>query len=151
MGFESVPLLIFWKSLGKIGLNSSLNFWQKFPVKPFSPGVSVLENFWRMGQYFNLLLVSSSFLGASLVAQMAKNIPAMWETRFNHGLGIFPGEGTGNPLQYHCLEKPMYRGNLEDHGVTLFLIQSWQVVCFKNVSFYPRLCNVLAYNCPQSI
>ena len=26
------------------------------------------------------------------------------------GLGGFPGEGNGNPLQYSCLEKPMDRG-----------------------------------------
>ena len=26
------------------------------------------------------------------------------------GLGRFPGEGNGNPLQYSCLEKPMERG-----------------------------------------
>ena len=26
-----------------------------------------------------------------------------------HGLGRFPGEGNGNPLQYSCLESPMDR------------------------------------------
>ena len=26
------------------------------------------------------------------------------------GLGRFPGEGLGNPLQYSCLENPMGRG-----------------------------------------
>ena len=26
------------------------------------------------------------------------------------GLGRSPGEGTGNPLQYSCLENPMDRG-----------------------------------------
>ena len=26
------------------------------------------------------------------------------------GLGISPGEGNGNPLQYSCLENPMDRG-----------------------------------------
>ena len=28
------------------------------------------------------------------------------------GSGIFPGEGTGNPLQYSCLENPMDKGAL---------------------------------------
>ena len=28
----------------------------------------------------------------------------------NPGLGRFPGEGNGNPLQYSCLENPMDRG-----------------------------------------
>ena len=27
------------------------------------------------------------------------------------GLGIFPGGGHGNPLQYSCLENPMNRGD----------------------------------------
>ena len=26
------------------------------------------------------------------------------------GLGRFPGEGNGNPLQFYCLENPMDRG-----------------------------------------
>ena len=38
---------------------------------------------------------------ASLVAQMVKNPPGMWEIP---GLGRFPGGGHGNPLQCSCLE-----------------------------------------------
>ena len=38
------------------------------------------------------------------------------------GLGRFPGEGNGNPLQYSCLENPMDGGAwcrpLTVHGVT---------------------------------
>ena len=36
------------------------------------------------------------------------------------GLGRFPGEGNGNPLQYSCLENPMNRGAWQAivHGVT---------------------------------
>ena len=35
-------------------------------------------------------------------------------------LGIFPGEGNGNPLQYSCLENPMDRGAwwATVHGIT---------------------------------
>ena len=35
------------------------------------------------------------------------------------GLGRSPGEGSGNPLQYYCLEKPMDRGawNAIVHGI----------------------------------
>ena len=39
---------------------------------------------------------------ASLVAQMVKNLPEMWET----WLGRSPGGGHGNPLQYSDLENP---------------------------------------------
>ena len=42
-----------------------------------------------------------------LVAQTVKNQPAMQETRVRT-LGW--EEGIGNPLQYSCLENPMYRG-----------------------------------------
>ena len=44
---------------------------------------------------------------ASLVAQMVKNLPTMWETRSVPGLGRAPGEGNGNPLQDSCLENSM--------------------------------------------
>ena len=37
---------------------------------------------------------------ASLGAQTVKYLLAMQETGFNPGLGEFPGEGNGNPLQY---------------------------------------------------
>ena len=40
---------------------------------------------------------------ASLVAQMVKNLPAVWET-WVQSLVRSPGEGNGNPLQYSCLE-----------------------------------------------
>ena len=35
------------------------------------------------------------------------------------GSGISPGEGNGNPLQYSCLENPIYRGawRVTVHGV----------------------------------
>ena len=51
------------------------------------------------------------FLMASLMAQMVKNLPAMWETRVQSlGRERFPGKRHGNPLQYSCLEDPMDRG-----------------------------------------
>ena len=45
-----------------------------------------------------------------LVAQRVKRLPAMQETRFNPGSGRSPEEGSGNPLQYSCLENPVDRG-----------------------------------------
>ena len=54
---------------------------------------------------------------ASLVAQMAKNLPAL--KGLISGLGESPGEGNGNPLQYSCLENPMDKGawGAITHGV----------------------------------
>ena len=45
---------------------------------------------------------------------MVKNPPAsagdIRDTGLIPGLGRFPGEGNGNPLQYSCLGNPMDRG-----------------------------------------
>ena len=44
---------------------------------------------------------------ASLLAQMVKNLPAMWNTLDSiPGLGRSLGGEHGNPLQYSCLENP---------------------------------------------
>ena len=45
--FGSLPSsAIFWKSLNKIDISSSLNFWQNSPVKPSGPGLFfLLEDF----------------------------------------------------------------------------------------------------------
>ena len=53
--------------------------------------------------------------GASLVAQMLKNLPAMQKTQFLFS----PREEHGNPPQYSCLENPMDRGTWQAtvHGV----------------------------------
>ena len=41
------------------------------------------------------------------MAQMVKNVHAMWETLgLIPGLGRSPGRGHGNLLQYSCLENP---------------------------------------------
>ena len=40
-----------------------------------------------------------------------KNLPAnVGDVGLSPGLGRSPGEGSGNPLQYSCLENPMDRG-----------------------------------------
>ena len=62
---------------------------------------------------------SSSAGGASLKAQTVKNLPARQETRRSSGSGRSPGEGTGYPLQYSCLENSVDRGAWQTtvHGV----------------------------------
>ena len=52
---------------------------------------------------------------------MVKNVPAnAGDTNSIPGLGRFPEEGNGNPLQYSCLGIPMDRGARQAtaHGVT---------------------------------
>ena len=45
---------------------------------------------------------------------VVKNLPAnavdLGDAGSIPGLGRFPGGSHGNPLQYSCLENPMYRG-----------------------------------------
>ena len=59
---------------------------------------------------------------ASQVALVVKNLPAnAGDTRdvgLIPGLGISPGGGNGNPLQYSCLENPMEEepGGLQTMG-----------------------------------
>ena len=56
------------------------------------------------------------YSGASLVAQLVKNLTAMWETCVRSlGWEDSPGEGKGYPLQYSSLENSM---NCIAHGVT---------------------------------
>ena len=72
-------------------------------------------------------MVYIPFIGASLVAQLVKNLPAVQATTCNAGdldliprLHRAPGEGNGNTLQYSCLKNSMDRGALwaTVHGVT---------------------------------
>ena len=66
------------------------------------------------------LLIGSTLIWASLVAQMLKNLPTVQETSSISALGRSPGERNGNSLEYSCLEIPMDRGTSEAtvHGVT---------------------------------
>ena len=63
-----------------------------------------------MDYLFILQLFVKHLLRASQVAQMAKCLPAMWETWVQSLGWEDPGEGNGNPLQYSCLGNPMDRG-----------------------------------------
>ena len=62
------------------------------------------------GWKVSFLLKRHLRMGASLVAQTVKNLPAVWETRVGSLDGEHnTGEGNGNPLQYSCLENSMDR------------------------------------------
>ena len=55
------------------------------------------------------------------MAQVVKNLPAnAGDTGSIPGLGRFPKEGNGNPLQYSCLKNCKNRGAWQAsvHGVT---------------------------------
>ena len=54
--------------------------------------------------------------GASLVAQMVRNPPAMQKTGVWSELGRCPGGGHGNPFKYSCLESPHGRRSLAGYS-----------------------------------
>ena len=74
----------------------------------------LIKNFFSFLWLSNIPLYIYSTLPsiwASLVAQLAKNLPAnAGDAGSIPGLGRPPGEGNGNPLQYSCLENSMDRG-----------------------------------------
>ena len=58
-----------------------------------------------------LVCLLNSVMGASLVAQMVKNLPTNAGNPGSiPGWGRSPGEKNGYPLQYSCLENPIDRG-----------------------------------------
>ena len=69
-------------------------------------------------------IYTSFYFGASLVVLVVKNLAAnegdARNSGFIPGSGRSPGEVSGNPLQYSCLENPMDRGAWQStvHGVT---------------------------------
>ena len=97
-------------------------------------------------QYFRLLWTSVSIIiWASQVVLMVKNLPAktgdIRDGGLIPGLGITPGGGNGNPLQYSLLENPMDRGarQVTVHSIAesrtqlsylLFLCLSYTIFCF---------------------
>ena len=56
----------------------------------------------------NYLMTLTGFLGGSEVKASAWNVG---DQGLIPGLGRSPGEGSGNPLQYSCLENPMEGGD----------------------------------------
>ena len=81
-------------------------FWRRgwFPLRPpssASPWVFTAASSVSLAQIASFHKdTKSSGLGASLVAQLVKNLPSMQETWVQpSGLGRSPGGGNGNPLQ----------------------------------------------------
>ena len=67
------------------------------------------------------MLIFRELLGASLVVQMVKDLPARQETQVQSLGWEDPLEkGNGNPLYYSCLGNPRHRGAWQAtvHGVT---------------------------------
>ena len=75
------------------------------PVSPTSPASKVDSLLLsHQGSPLNTYFYVYESQGASLVAQLVKHLPAMWETWVSSLNWEFPGEGNGYPLQYSGLE-----------------------------------------------
>ena len=61
---------------------------------------------------------SLGFPGGSVVKYPLANARDPGDVGSIPGLGITPGEGNGNPLQYSCLKHPMDRGRAIVYGVS---------------------------------
>ena len=78
---------------------------------------------WFPGEARELRPAEFQSLSLWFPTERVKKVPAHAEdagvTALIPGLGRFPGEGNGNPLQYSCLENTMDRGAWQAtvHGV----------------------------------
>ena len=63
--------------------------------------------------------MAEGFLGGAVVKNLPANAGDTGDSALILGLGRFPREGNGNPLQYSCLENSMDRGAWQAtvHGV----------------------------------
>ena len=64
---------------------------------------------------YTYMLHSTGFPGGSDGKEPACNAGALG---LIPGLGRYPGEGNGNPLQYSCLENPVDRGAGQESDTT---------------------------------
>ena len=60
--------------------------------------------------YIYIYIYICAFPGGSVVKNLPANAEDTGDAGSTPGLGIFPGEGNGYPLQHSCLESPMDRG-----------------------------------------
>ena len=93
---------------------------------------SKCQELWRTGKHGLLQSIGSQRVAQDLAAEQlwARRFPWWLSGKestclcrrhgFDPGLGRYPGEGNGNPLQYSCWENPMDRGvwKATVHGVT---------------------------------
>ena len=91
-------------------------------------------------------------LGASLVAQMVKNLPAnAGDLGSIPGLGGSSGEGHCSPLQYSCLENFMDRRSLEGYSPQSCKdSDTTEKNLIYNLSNYNRYISIYHSNNPQS-
>ena len=84
------------------------------------------------------LVASLNSIGASQVVLMIKNLPADAGDRRDvgsiPGLGRYPGERKGDPLQYSCLENSLDRG--AQQAIVRGVAESWTQLHTHLVTFY---------------
>ena len=141
----SLPWICFkWGDRGKGKNTAPFPHWtHTHPLTLKFPGIFADELI--LGG-FNYLGFLCSFPGGSDGKESACN---MGNLGLIPWLGISPGEGNGNPLQYSCLESPMDGGAWQAtvHGV----IKSWTrlsdftFLCFRKKLSRPHFSHILWY------
>ena len=86
-------------------------------------------------------------MGASLVAQLVKNLPEVGDLGLIPVSGRSPGEGNGNPLQYFCLGNLGNRGAwwATVHGVAR--VKHGLTIELTTTTGYNSLCHMVGYCC----
>ena len=107
--------------------------WMEEPSKLQSMGLQTVAHDWATSV-------------ASLIAQLVKNQPVMWETGFDHLFGRSPGEGKGYPLQYSGLDNFMESQRVRCDWVTFTIIYSptlaniWASLLAQMMKHLPAIC-----------
>ena len=112
-----------WRAAG-YGVTKSqtrLSHWAK--LNQSSQSIRLCKNVIQNFCFLISLGASGSFPGGSVVKNSTANTGDSGDASLISGLGTFPAEGNGNPLQYSCLENFMDRGASQAtvHGVA----KSW--------------------------
>ena len=83
---------------------------QKLMIKTMFQKLKVYREGLPFSRFLNKLCTSGASQVVLMVENLAANAGDIRNTGSVPGLGRFPGEWHGNPLQYSCLENLMDRG-----------------------------------------
>ena len=117
------------------------HFWAQLPSSDLSgpppsphPSLSPLAG-WKASYWPHL-----SFPGHSLVKNLPANAGDAGDVGSIPGLGRSPGGGSGNPLQYPCMKKPMDRGAWQ--ATVHRVAKSWTQLSTHACRHWPHLSTV---------
>src|SRR5574337_1049802 len=140
--FGSLPSsAIFWKSLSRIGISSSLNFWQNSAVKPSGPGLLFA------GRFLITVSISMLVMGVLRFSDLSR-IGISSSLNFWQNSAVKP---SGPGLLFAGRFLITVSISILVMGVLRFSISSWssfgKLYFSKNWYIFSTLSILLAYNC----